>query len=105
MQVFFKFYIIFKNNRVIIYKQVIIISPLRQFAKQNLDRYIEYDYKHNYLLIDSDGTRDVKEIKKFIKSNDNFLISSTFCSIDVIHKCLKYMIHLENQSIHYYQTL
>jgi predicted helicase len=44
------------------YKQVIIISPLRQFAKQNLDRYIEYGYKYNSLLIDSDGTRDIKEI-------------------------------------------
>ena len=73
------------------YKQVIIISPLRQFAKQNLDRYLEYGYKYNSLLIDSDGTRDITEIKKFIKSNDNFLISSTFCSVDVIHKCLKYM--------------
>jgi len=73
------------------YKQVIIISPLKQFAKQNLDRYIEYGYKYNSLLIDSDGTRDIKEIKKFIKYNDNFLISSTFCSVDVIHKCLKYM--------------
>jgi superfamily II DNA or RNA helicase len=73
------------------YKQVIIISPLRQFAKQNLDRYIDYGYKYNSLLIDSDGTRDINEIKKFIKSNDNFLISSTFCSVDVIHKCLKYM--------------
>jgi superfamily II DNA or RNA helicase len=73
------------------YKQVIIISPLRQFAKQNLDRYLEYGYKYNSLLINSDGTRDITEIKKFIKSNENFLISSTFCSVDIIHKCLKYM--------------
>ena len=73
------------------YKQIIIISPLKQFAKQNLDRYIEYGYKNNTLLIDSDGTRDKKEIKTFIKSNESFLISSTYCSVDMIHKCLKYM--------------
>ena len=37
------------------------------------------------------GERNPKEIKKFIKSNESFLISSTFCSIDVIYKSLKYM--------------
>jgi len=72
-------------------KQIIIISPLKQFAKQNLDKFIEYGYKNNTLLVDSDGERDVKEIKKFIESNKSFLISSTFCSIDVIYESLKYM--------------
>jgi superfamily II DNA or RNA helicase len=69
------------------YKQIIILSPLKQFAKQNLDKFIEYGYKNNTLLVDSDGERDVKEIKKFIKSNESFVISSTFCSIDIISKC------------------
>jgi superfamily II DNA or RNA helicase len=73
------------------HKQVIFISPLRQFAKQNLDKFIEYGYTNNTLLIDSDGERDTKQIKKFIKSNESFLFSSTFCSIDVIYKSLKYM--------------
>jgi predicted helicase len=75
------------------YKQVIIISPLKQFAQQNLDKFIEYSETKlmNTLLVDSDGERDIKEIKKFIKSNGSFLISSTFCSIDVIYKSLKYM--------------
>ena len=73
------------------YKQIVIISPLKQFAKQNLDRYIEYGFKNNTLLVDSDGTRDKKEIKKFIKSNESFIISATYCSVDMIRKCLKYM--------------
>ena len=73
------------------YKQIIILSPLKQFAKQNLDRYIEYGTTCNTLLVDSDGTRDKKEIKKFIKSNESFIISATFCSVDMINKCLKYM--------------
>ena len=72
------------------YKQIIIISPLKQFAKQNLDRYVEYGFINNTLLIDSDGTRDKKEIKQFIKSNKSFLLSATFDSVDVIVKCLKY---------------
>jgi superfamily II DNA or RNA helicase len=66
------------------YNQIIILSPLKQFAKQNLDRYIEYGYNGVSLLVDSDGERDVKSIKKFIKSNEKFLISSTFDSIDVL---------------------
>ena len=71
------------------YKQIIIISPLKQFAKQNLDRYIEYGYINQTLLVDSDGERNIDEIKKFINSNSQFLISATFCSVDVIEKCLE----------------
>ena len=72
------------------FKQIIIISPLRQFAKQNLDRYIEYGYKHKTLLIDSDntGTRDETKIMNFIISNNNFLISTTYQSVDLINKYL-----------------
>jgi superfamily II DNA or RNA helicase len=71
------------------YKQIIIISPLKQFAKQNLDRYIEYGYQYKTLLVDSDGERDINEIKKFITEDTNFLISATFCSVDVISKLLE----------------
>jgi superfamily II DNA or RNA helicase len=78
------------------YKQIIIISPLKQFAKQNLDKYVEYGYKHKTLLIDSDGERDIKQIKKFIQSNKSFLISSTFCSVDCIQSIL---IHCDNPLI------
>ena len=72
------------------YDQVIIISPLKQFAKQNLDRYIEYGNNNKTLLVDSDGERDIKQIRNFIKDNDSFLISSTFCSVDRIGQALKH---------------
>jgi superfamily II DNA or RNA helicase len=75
------------------YQQIIILSPLKQFAKQNLDRYIEYGYSGKSLLVDSDGERDINEIKKFITENINFLISTTFCSVDVISKCLELFDH------------
>lgn len=61
--------------------QIIIISPLKQFAKQNLDRFVEYGFDSPTLLVDSDGTRNFNEIKKFIKSNKKFIISSTFLLI------------------------
>jgi superfamily II DNA or RNA helicase len=73
-------------------KQIIFISPLRQFAKQNLDRFVEYGYANNYLLVDSDGERNINKIKKFIKSNESFLISLTYDSIDVIQPLIQYMV-------------
>jgi superfamily II DNA or RNA helicase len=76
------------------YKQIIILSPLKQFAKQNLDCFIKYGFKGNSLLVDSDGERDIDEIKKFIENNENFIISATFFSIDVLYDLLKYTKNL-----------
>ena len=56
-----------------------------------MDKYIEYGYPYNNLLVDSDGERDLNQIKKFIQNNENFLISATFCSIDVIYESMQYM--------------
>ena len=73
------------------YKQVIIISPLRQFAKQNLDRFLEYGYKDKVLLVDSDGERDTDKIVEFIVKNPSFLLSCTFKSVDVIWKIMDHL--------------
>jgi predicted helicase len=73
------------------FRQIIILSPLKQFAKQNLDRYIEYGYPYNTLLVDSDGCRDIEKIKDFINNNKRFVISATFDSIDVIYECMEFM--------------
>ena len=71
------------------YKHIIILSPLREFAKQNLNRLIEYGYNaNNTLLVDSDGNRDLDSIKEFIKGHDNLLISCTYDSMDLIAECL-----------------
>jgi superfamily II DNA or RNA helicase/DNA-directed RNA polymerase subunit H (RpoH/RPB5) len=71
------------------YKKIIIISPLIEFACQNLLRYIEYGYdENNTILINSDGIRDIDIIKTKIKENEKLLISSTFKSMDIINKCL-----------------
>ena len=77
-------------NVSLTYKYVIIFAPFRQHAQQNLDRFSEYDTtgKVAHLLIDSDGTRSITEINKFIKENKSkrIIFSSTFKSVDVVNK-------------------
>lgn len=73
------------------YDQIIIISPLKEFARQNMERFIEYGYNNKTLLVDSDGERDIETVRKFIKTNKSFLISSTYDSVDVINETLKFM--------------
>jgi len=70
------------------YNQIILVSPLIEFAYQNLIRFVEYGYVKKTLLVDSDGIRDINEIKTFIRNNNNFLISCTYCSVDLISECL-----------------
>jgi superfamily II DNA or RNA helicase len=71
------------------YSHIIILSPLREFASQNLNRFIEYGYdKTNTLLVDSDGNRDIDSIKEIIKNKIKLLISCTYNSMDLIAECL-----------------
>ena len=67
------------------YDKVIMISPLKQFAKQNMDRYVQYG-RNNTLLLDSDGTRDIDQINDFINNNAKFLISATYKSVDILQQ-------------------
>ena len=71
------------------YKHIVILSPLREFAKQNKERFIEYGYdEKNTLLVDSDGEREIESIKEFINTNESLLISSTYKSMDVLCDCI-----------------
>jgi superfamily II DNA or RNA helicase len=71
------------------YKHIVIISPLREFASQNLNRFIEYGYDaDNTMLVDSDGNRDIDSVKTFISKHQNLLISCTYDSMDIISECL-----------------
>ena len=63
---------------------VIMITPLKQYAKQNCDRFKIYENDRNSLLIDSDGTRNIKDINEFIKNNSKILLSVTYKSCDII---------------------
>jgi len=77
----------FANN----YDNVIILSPLRQFAEQNITRFKEYNKDYETVLVDSDGIRDIKEIKQIIKKNKHkkLLFSSTFRSVDIVNQFVK----------------
>jgi superfamily II DNA or RNA helicase len=67
---------------------VVMISPLKQYAEQNITRFTEYFSDYVTLLIDSDGTRDINEINKFIKKNKckKMLFSVTFKSVDILNQ-------------------
>jgi superfamily II DNA or RNA helicase len=72
------------------YKIIVLLSPLREFAKQNMDRFIEYGYQSsNALLVDTDGDRNIDNITEFINTNETLLISSTYKSMDVLCECLE----------------
>ena len=83
------------------YKQVVIISPLKQYTIQNLDRFKnELKYKdYEGLIIDSDGTRDVNYISEFIEKNKKIILSVTYKSCDVLyeilHKLTNYIIIID----------
>jgi superfamily II DNA or RNA helicase len=55
-------------------------------------RYCEYnnEFYSNSILIDSEGTRDLHKIEKFIgkRKNNKLLFSSTYKSVDIVNKIL-----------------
>lgn len=73
------------------YDQIIILSPLKQYCIQNLDRYLAESRFSSYksLIIDSDETRDTDIVENFIKKNKKFILSVCFKSMDVIMNVFK----------------
>ena len=72
------------------YKQIIILSPLKQYVVQNLDRY-KSEFKFNEyksLIIDSDETRDFEFISEFIDNSDKFILSVCYKSTDILNQVL-----------------
>jgi len=61
------------------YDNIIILSPLRNYAVQLLEKFKEYfKDKYNYLLVSMDGERNIN-----IHDQKN-IISSTFCSVSLL---------------------
>ena len=81
---------------------IIIVSPLKAFAQQNLDRFrLELDY-YKYCLVDSDGQRDVAKLKDMmdkklgmtsgpLSRGRKMILSVTYASIDVIKELLPFI--------------
>jgi superfamily II DNA or RNA helicase len=70
------------------YKQIIFVSPLIEFSRQNLDRFVDYGYKYKTKIINSDNDRNITSINEFIDNNKKFLISTTYDSMDLINECM-----------------
>ena len=79
------------------YKDIIILSPLKAYAQQNIERFLNYE-SFSYLKINSSEERDIEEIIKFINKNKDKrkLFSATFKSVDIINKFIDL---LENQLV------
>ncbi len=69
------------------FKLIIVFSPLRQYALQNLVKYASNTEGYQQCLVDSDGDRDVESIKKMF--GGKLILSSTYKSVDVIRELLE----------------
>jgi superfamily II DNA or RNA helicase len=72
------------------YPQIIVLSPLRAHCLQNMERFMnELGDTYKALLVDSDGTRNVEEVSKFIAENSNIILSFTYDSCDVLMEVIE----------------
>ena len=72
------------------YEIIIIISPLKQHTEQNVINYKKYSKSEiKTLIVDSDGTRNIKFILSKMTEN-KLIIGSTYKSCDIIIELLKH---------------
>ena len=69
------------------YENIVIISPLLAYAKQNLELFHNELNNYQTILINSEGTRNMKEINNMINLKKNIL-SLTYKSVDILIKIL-----------------
>ena len=72
------------------YDNIIIVSPLIAYSKQNLERFQNelHDEKYNSLMINSEGIRDKDEITTILNKNKKNILSFTFKSVDILMEIL-----------------
>jgi superfamily II DNA or RNA helicase len=70
------------------YKNIILISPLIAYAKQNLDKFIDQLPDYNTIIVNSEGTRDIKKLKSALQKNKKNILSFTYKSIDILVEIL-----------------
>ena len=72
------------------YKQNVIITPLKSYCEQNLDRFTsQMDGSYAMMIIDSDGDgRNIDKIQEFVKKNNKICLFVTFKSVDIINKLI-----------------
>ena len=70
------------------YQNIILISPLIAYAKQNLDKFIDQLPDYNTIIVNSEGTRDIKKLKSTLQKHKNNILSFTYKSIDILVEIL-----------------
>ena len=72
------------------YKQNIIVSPLKAYCEQNMERFqSQMSNEYKMLIIDSDNDgRNNDRIKEFIKNNEKICLFVTYKSIDIINELI-----------------
>jgi superfamily II DNA or RNA helicase len=72
------------------YKQNIIVSPLKAYCEQNMERFqSQMSNEYKMLIIDSDNDgRNNDKIKEFIKNNEKICLFVTYKSIDIINELI-----------------
>lgn len=73
------------------YENVVIISRLKQFAEQNVNRFMSYFPDFKSIIIDSEYTRKPERIYQWMGKNKNrkLLFSVTYASTDILNIILE----------------
>jgi len=72
------------------YNQVIVITPLKIYCEQNLERFkSQMSSDYSMMIIDSDNHgRNIDKIKTFITDNPKICLFVTFKSVDIVNKLI-----------------
>jgi superfamily II DNA or RNA helicase len=72
------------------YNQVIVITPLKIYCEQNMERFkSQMPSEYFMMIIDSDNDgRNIDKIKKFIGDNEKICLFATFKSVDIVNKLI-----------------
>jgi superfamily II DNA or RNA helicase len=72
------------------YNQVIVITPLKIYCEQNMERFkSQMPSEYSMMIIDSDNDgRNIDKIKTFISNNEKICLFATFKSVDIVNKLI-----------------
>ena len=72
------------------YNQVIVITPLKIYCEQNMERFkSQMSGEYSMMIIDSDNDgRNIDKIKTFIGNNEKICLFATFKSVDIVNKLI-----------------
>lgn len=66
------------------YELVVFISPLKAFCEQNSSYFKTQLPNYNCIIVDSDGTRDIKTLTSILANSGKIALFATYKSVDII---------------------